>query len=120
MYESIPLVAPLMGVRIQDAITGREHRELVDRIREHARRHGPVRLLVEYDTGPGLMGAEDLYDNLRFAKEAGAELARMAVIGRRDFQDTWVGLFGLFGGIQAAYYDHGRREAALAWLTEQP
>jgi hypothetical protein len=62
------------------------------------------------------MGAESLYENLRFAKLAGQDLAKMAVMGKQGWENTWVGLFGLFGGIQANFYDAGQMAEALAWL----
>jgi hypothetical protein len=71
---------------------------------------------VVYEAEKGLMGAEGLYENLRFAKQVNDKLDKMAVVGRRDWENTWVGLFGLFGGIQAAYYDHSQLESAVVWL----
>ena len=120
MYECIDLPAdsPIVGLRIREDISDPENRELVDLIQQRARRHGPVRLLVVYEAGLGLMGAESLYDNMRFAKQISENLAKMAVIGKHDWENTWIGLFGLFGGIQTAYFDRRQIEAALAWLNE--
>jgi hypothetical protein len=120
MYERIDLPAdsPILGLRIRNDITDSENRELVDLIQQRAQRHGPVRLLVVYEAEPGLMGAESLYDNMRFAKQVSENLAKMAVIGKHAWENTWVGLFGLFGGIETAYYDRSQIEAALAWLKE--
>jgi hypothetical protein len=117
MYERINIpVGPLLGVRIQGDITRRESQELVDLIQRRFRKYGPIQLLVVYEADPGLMGAEGLYDNMRFAKLVGKDIAKMAVLGRYDWESTWIGLFGLFGGIQASYFDANRIEEALAWL----
>jgi SpoIIAA-like len=117
MYERVePSDGPVVGVRIQAQITDQESRQLVDLIRQRAQRYGPVRLLVVYEADPGLMGAENLYDDLRFAKLVSKKIAKLAVVGKYDWESTWIGLFGLFGGLQTAYYDSGRIEAALAWL----
>ena len=120
MYEriDIPADSPIVGVRIRKDITDSENRELVDLIQQRASRTGPVRLLVVYEADPGLMGAESLYDNMRFAKQVSENLAKMAVIGKHAWENTWIGLFGLFGGIQTDYYDRSQIEAALAWLNE--
>ena len=120
MYERIDLPAdsPNVGLRIRNDITDSENRELVELIQQRAQRPGPVRLLVVYEADPGLIGAESLYDNLRFAKQVSENLAKMAVIGKHAWENTWIGLFGLFGGIETAYYDRSQTEAALAWLNE--
>ena len=120
MYERIDLPedSPIVGLYLREDITDPENQALVDLIQQSARRHGPVRLLVVYEADLGLMGAESLYDNMRFAKQVSENLAKMAVIGKSDWESTWVGLFGLFGGIQTAYYDRSQIETALAWLNE--
>jgi len=119
MYERIdPADGPLVGLRIREEITERENQELVHLIQERAQQYGPVRLLVVYEADTGLMGAESLYENLRFAKLASEKLSKMAVVGKRDWENTWVGLFGLFGGVQTAYFDLAQLKAAFAWLNE--
>jgi hypothetical protein len=107
-----------MGLHIKADVSRSETDQLVHLIEKHFAQHGPVRLLVAYDAEPGLISAEDLYDNMRFAKIANDKLAKMAVVGRYAWQDTWIGLFGLFGGIKAQYFDPGAIEEALAWLGE--
>ena len=117
MYERIDeLDGALVGLRIREEITEQETQALVDLIGERERQFGPVRLLVVYEAEKGLMGAEGLYENLRFAKLVGEKIAKMAVVGNRDWKNTWVGLFGLFGGIRTAYFDRAQLEAALNWL----
>jgi hypothetical protein len=106
-----------MGLHIRGDVSGPETDELVRLIEAQFERHGPVRLLVAYDAEPGLISAEDLYDNMRFAKIAGDKLDRMAVLGRHAWEGTWIALFGLFGGIRAQFFRREDIQAALAWLN---
>jgi hypothetical protein len=106
-----------MGLHIQGDVTPEETMAIVRQIEAQFERHGPLRLLVAYDAEPGLISAEDLYDNLRFAKLASDKLARMAVIGKRAWEETWIALFGLFGGIQTQFFHRNDIKAALAWLN---
>jgi hypothetical protein len=106
-----------MGLHIRGDVSASETDELVGLIEAQFAQHGPVRLLVAYDAEPGLIGAEDLYDNMRFAKLAGDKLARMAVIGKRAWEETWIALFGLFGGVHIQFFRHTEIQAALAWLN---
>ena len=119
-YERIPpSEGPYMGLHIQGDVSGSETEAIVRQIEARFAQHGPVRLLVAYDAEPGLISAEDLYDNLRFAKLAGDKIAKMAVIGKRAWEETWIALFGLFGGIQARFFGRQHIKDALAWLEDQ-
>ncbi len=118
MYALIQeLTGPMVGVRVQGDINDRENRRLVRLVEERFAQFGPVRLLVVYEADPGLMGAEGLCDNLRFARQMGGKLARLAVVGEHDWESTWVGLFGLLGGIRTHYFDRAQAAAAVAWLN---
>ena len=119
MYKRIPpSEGPFVGLHIQGDVGKSETDELVLMIEERFDQFGPVRLLVAYDAEPGLISAEDLYDNMRFAKIAGDQLARRAVIGRHAWEETWIALFGLFGGIEARYFNRSEINDALEWLSK--
>lgn len=107
-----------MGLHIRGNVSAQETDKLVRLIEAQFAQHGPVRLLVVYDAEPGLISAEDLYDNMRFAKLASDRIARMAVIDKRAWEDTWIALFGLFGGIQTQFFRQSEIKAALSWLND--
>lgn len=120
MYKHVklPLDDRFMGLRILKDVTRQENQEIVNLIQKRSRKNGPVRLLVAYEADHGLIAAEDLYDNLRFAKQVNDKIDKMAVIGKHAGDSTWIGLFGLFGRIQTNYYENSQVEAAIAWLHE--
>lgn len=105
-----------VGLHIRKEISDGETRKLVDLMEQRFRQHGPLRLLVIYEAPPGFMGAESLYENMRFAKLVSDKLTKMAVIGKQHWETTWVGLFGLFGGIEARYFPPEDADAARKWL----
>jgi len=105
-----------MGLHIQGDISGPEADDIVRQIEAQFAQHGPIRLLVAYDAEPGLISAEDLYDNMRFAKLASGKLDRMAVVGKRAWEETWVALFGLFGGVRTQFFRRDQIREALDWL----
>jgi len=106
-----------MGLHIHKDVTRADTDAIVRQIEAQFVRHGPIRLLVAYEAKPGMISAEDLFDNMRFAKLASDKLARMAVISSRAWEDTWIALFGLFGGIQCQFFRHNEIKKALAWLN---
>ena len=105
-----------MGLHIKKDVSAAETDEIVRSIENQFERQGPLRLLVAYDAEPGLISAEDLYDNMRFSKLTGDKLARMAVIGKRAWEETWIALFGLFSGIETRFFRRDQIKEALAWL----
>jgi hypothetical protein len=108
---------PVMGVRIQGAVTAGETHRLRDHIVNRSARWGPLRVLVVLDSYPSFNSAEALYEDLRFVKLAAPDLVRVAVVAKEPWKDTWVGLFGLFGGLEMAYFQTNAIEAAWQWLT---
>ena len=121
MYKTIEsLQGALIGLHIRKDITGRENEAIIQLIEQRFALHGPLRLLVIHEAPPGMLGAETLYENLRFAKLTSDKLSKMAVIGKHEWENTWIGLFGLFGGIQTHYFSRSNYEAALQWLSTQP
>lgn len=118
MYKPINLPhGALMGLVIQSDINARENQEIIDLIQHRFEKFGAVRLLVVYEAGPGLIGAESLYDNMRFAKLAAENIARMAVISKHDWDSTLIGVFSLFGGLDARHFNRDAYKEALAWLA---
>ena len=118
MYRRIPPAeGPFVGLHIQGDLNRSESEAIVTLIEQRFAQFGPIRLLVVYDVDPGLISGEDLYDNMRFAKVVNDKLARLAVIGKHAWEDTWVALFGLFGRIEARYFDRSAINEALSWLA---
>lgn len=108
-----------MGLHIHGDLNRADTDEILHQIDLKFEQTGPILLLVAYDAEPRLISAEDLYDNLRFAKLASDKLVRMAVIGKNDWEKTWIALFGLFGGLQAQFFSKSEIKEALAWLSGQ-
>jgi hypothetical protein len=119
MYEHMEASDDLfLGFRIQGEITDSERRELVEMVEKRFKKEGPVRLLVVHEADPGMADVENLYEDMGFAKSVDDKLARMTVIGNQDWKNTWVGMFGLFNGIEARFFPREQADAAVNWLRE--
>ena len=68
------------------------------------------------DAYPSFNSAESLYEDLRFAKIHANAIDRIAVVGEGTWQETWVALFGLFGGLNMAFFKRSEGEQAKNWL----
>lgn len=87
-------------------------------IRAHASRHGKTRLLVLMDHYITFNSAEALYEDLRFTRHCSDCIAAMAIVGDRPWKRIWAALFGLFGGIETAYFDRSEFQEAQRWLEK--
>ena len=56
---------------------------------------------------------------MNFLKFHADNIERLAVVGDRIWQETWIALFGLFGGLETAYFDSSEIEKAARWVGEQ-
>lgn len=110
----------VLALRIAGEISDRETRGIVRKIQAHASRHGKVRLFLLMDHYTSFNSAEALYEDLRFARLCSDLIEAMAIVGDRSWKATWVALFGLFGGIDTAYFDRTETREAWQWLAGKP
>jgi SpoIIAA-like len=110
----------VLALRFSGEISAKETERLVRIVQAHAARHGKARLFLLMDHYASFNSAESLYEDLRFAVRCKDLIAAMAVVGDRPWKSTWVGLFGLFGALETAYFDRTETQEAWQWLTGQP
>jgi hypothetical protein len=79
---------------------------------------GKIRILLFLENYPARDTAESLFEDINFIKVHADKIERMAVVGERAWQDTWIALFGLFGRMETAYFASSDKGKALRWLEE--
>jgi hypothetical protein len=77
---------------------------------------GRVRLLLVIEAEIFGRSPESLFDHLKFIKLHADQIDRIAIVGRRSWERTYVGLFGLFSGIEINYFDRSDAPDAIRWL----
>lgn len=117
MYESISVPAEdILAYRITGEISREEADAIAAEIARTAERRGPVGLVLAVESYPSLNSAEDLYADLRFARTESENIRRMAVVGQGAYRATWVALFGLFAGLETAYFERNHVQEAVRWV----
>ncbi|MEJ2661500.1 MAG: STAS/SEC14 domain-containing protein [Desulfobacteraceae bacterium] len=106
----------LLMLHITGEISDRETDRIVRIIRTHASHRQKARLFLLMDHYMSFNSAEALYEDLRFARQCGELIQCMAIVGDGSWKETWVALFGLFSGIDMAYFDRAEAQAAWQWL----
>ena len=77
---------------------------------------GKIRLLLSIDTQLPARSPEALFENLHFVRIHAEHIERMCIVGDKGWERTYIGLFGLFGGIEMAYFDRSQTMEAIRWL----
>lgn len=109
----------IVAVTFFDRMIDRQTRALSGMLRKMAAQgHGKLRLLLEIDTRMPATSPEHLLESLHFTRLNQDQIDRIAVVGTRAWEQTTVGLYGLFGGVQIEYFDRSRAAEAIRWLQE--
>lgn len=106
----------LLALHFTGEISDRETDRIVRIIRTHASRRQKAQVFLLMDHYASFNSAEALYEDLRFARQCDELIQRMAIVGDRSWKETWVALYGLFSGIDMAYFDRVEAQAAWQWL----
>lgn len=110
----------IVTVRIFDRMIDRETMQM-SRLLEKSiaeSKNGKIRLIISIESHGAVRSPESLYESLHFARLHADNIDRMAIIGTKAWERTFVGLFGLFGGIQMEYFDRSEIAKALQWLSQ--
>lgn len=118
MKGKIAVSGNVIAIKINAEITKKEHDRINQVINKVIAEKGRIRLCLNIEHYPSLNSAESLYEDLKFAKIYSDYIDRMAVVGDRPWKKTLVAIFGLFGGIQAEYFDRPQVKAVWKWVQE--
>ena len=108
----------IIAVKLFDRMIDRQTRELSRMLAASIAEAGggKIRLLLSIHTQLPARSPEALLENLQFARLHAEHIERMAIVGSRAWEGTFIGLFSLFGGIETRYFDRSEAAAAVAWL----
>ena len=119
MYEHIKKIqGNILAIKITGEITEYEHDRLDQLILKSIAEWKSIRILVMIKHYPSFNSAEALFEDLRMVKKHSRHIDRMAVVGDRRWKRTWVGIFGLFSGIETDYFEMEQIDAAYQWISQ--
>ena len=122
MDNLVQRVGNIVTVKLFDRMLDRQTRQLSHQLQQNIEAAGgKIRLFLFIDSkGPGV-GPEALFLNLQFVKMHADHIERMAIVGSQARDRTYVGLFGLFAGIEMQFFDRSQTAEAIRWLNaDQP
>ena len=105
----------ILGFKIVGGITKKQKERICKILENQIRESGKIRLLLVI-VPHGKMDAESLLFDLNFTLTYSDKIERMAIIGNKVWEKTWVALFGLFSHIRTQYFDRSEIKAAWKWI----
>ena len=105
----------ILGFKILGGITKRQKKQICEVLEKKIRESGKVRLLLVVEAHEK-MDAESLLFDLNFILAYSDKIERMAIIGNKVWEETWIALFGLFSHIRLQYFDRSKVKAAWKWI----
>jgi len=108
----------MISLKLRAPVSDEEKARLSRLLEAKISKSGKIRLLLYLENYPARDSAESLFEDIEFIKLHAEAIERMAVVGERAWQETWIGLFSLFGGVEIAYFDYSDKEKAAIWLAE--
>ena len=113
----IQKIGNIVTVKLFDRMIDRQTRALSRMLQQTiAEAGGKVRLLLSIDTQLPARSPENLFENLHFVRMNADHIERMCIVGSKAWESTYIGLFGLFSGIDMAYFDRSQMVEAIRWL----
>jgi hypothetical protein len=106
----------LLGFKISDEVTSEDVRQIGAIVAEKIAVSTKIRLLVDIE-GFRHMEPEDLFENLKFARDHAGDIERMAVLSDRVWIKSWLKLGALQTNTEVEHFDRSEIEAAWEWLA---
>lgn len=105
----------ILGFKIVGGLTKKQKKQICNVLENQILESGKIRLLLLIESHKK-MDAESLLFGLNFTLTYADKIERMAIIGNKIWENTWVAIFGLFSHIQTQYFDRSEIKAAWKWI----
>ena len=105
----------ILGFKITGDITEKQNKEICEILERQIKESGNIRLLLVVETDE-TTDAESLYFNLNFTLGYADHIDRLVIVRGKAWEETWIGLFGLFSHIRTEYFDRSEIKEAWKWI----
>ena len=105
----------ILGFKIVGGITKKQKKQICQVLEKQIRESGKIRLFLVIEPHKP-MDAESLLFDLNFTLTYSDNIERMAIIGNKVWEKTWVALYGLFSHIRTQYFDRSEIKGAWKWI----
>ena len=105
----------ILGFKIVGGMTKKQKEQICKVLEKQIRESGKIRLLLVIEPQK-TMDAESLLFDLNFTLTYTDKIERMAIVGNKVWEKTWIALFRLFSHIRTQHFDRSEIKAAWKWI----
>lgn len=105
----------ILGFKIVGDISEKQKEQIRKELEKQINEFGKIRVLLVVETDESI-DAESLFFNLNFTLGYADAIDRMAIVRGKAWEETWIGLFGLFSHIRTEYFDRSEIKEAWKWI----
>ncbi len=111
-----------MTVKLFDRMLDRQTKQLSRMLQQSIASSGgrKISMILSVESQAQSNSPESLFESLQFLKIHSDNIDRIAIVGNKAWERTYVALFGLFGGIDIEYFDRPRAFEAIKWVQHLP
>jgi hypothetical protein len=107
----------IIGFRLSGEVTAEDVQEMERIVQEACEKFGKIRMLVELAE----LEVDDptaYWDTFKIAREHGEDVERVAIVGDKAWEKSWIGIGGMWVESDVRYFDHGQLEDAWDWIRK--
>ena len=118
----IKRVGNIVTVKLFDRMLDRQTKQLSRMLQHSIASSGgrKISMILSVESQAQSNSPESLFESLQFLKIHSDNIDRIAIVGNKAWERTYVALFGLFGGIDIEYFDRPRAFEAIKWVQHLP
>jgi SpoIIAA-like len=105
----------ILGFKIPGDIAEKQKEQICNIMDTQIKESGKISILLVVETDE-TVDPESLLFNLNFVLAYSDRIDRMAIVRTKAWQETWIGLFGVFSHIRTGYFDASEIREAWKWI----
>jgi hypothetical protein len=120
--ELVRINGGIVAVRFFDRMVDRETRRLSKMLQQtlHSSNVSKISMLLFIESRVPAHTPENVFQSLHFLKIHADAIDRIAIIGSKAWDKSYIGLFSLFGGVNIQFFERNQLPKAVQWLQPQP
>ena len=108
----------VLGIRLAGKLTAEDYDRLAPYLKEKARTHGPLRVLVLMEDWDGWVSLTAMWKDLKLDAALNEHVERLAVVGEEDWERWMTEVTKPLAEGKVRYFEPSALEAAWAWLQD--